>query len=466
MDSINDNKDLINHYLNDHLFLNVLELIPITQLFNLRLVCQRFKRLVDYQLTFRRCIAIAINIGCDDNTNDEDDDEYDSKCDCNDYRHRFTTNDCLYKSCRQVKDGSRTLYVLNDNQLIQLFTFCPNIKALSLESTIIDRNVWQHFRDNCPKGVQHIDFSNSQGLIDEVIRFIVITTGQTLQHIILNDSDISESTLEFILKNCPKLEVLNVSKNVRITGLCFGLLPQSIKRLVLNNCWNLSLEAIKCIVTGSAKCLTNLEINGEFIDNKIVSEICENLFNLQILEIDCSNIEDKHTLHKLSNLRHLEELNLFLPSIKFDYILCDILKNNYYLKKLSLDGAIVTDYSIQFLPQFCPHLEYLSIAFEELIINNKISDNCCESLAKLNNLQHLDLQYTKIGDKLIQVITDCPNILTVEIEGCKQVTNKLIDCMIDIAKQRPNKSLTLFARETHLNEPEVQIPDNLQLILN
>ena len=68
-------------------------------------------------------------------------------------RHELITNYCIYKSCRQIKDGSITLYVLSGQQLKFLFNLCPNIRTISLEFTIFDTNVWQDFRQlsfKCP----------------------------------------------------------------------------------------------------------------------------------------------------------------------------------------------------------------------------------------------------------------------------------------------------------------------------
>ncbi|CAG2114082.1 unnamed protein product, partial [Medioppia subpectinata] len=208
MSSMHSNERLINEYLSDDSLLSIFQFIPIAQLFTLRQVCKRFQQLGDYALKLRTSIAVTIK--SDDNSDDE---EYESRNDCCDPRHGFTSNDCIHKTCRTVKDGSRTLYVLSEQHLHQLFTFSPNVKALSLESTIFDRNVWQYFGHNCPPGVQHLDFSNSQGLIDEVIGFIVAKCGPTLEHIVLRDSDISEASLKHVLQKCPKLEILDVSRN-------------------------------------------------------------------------------------------------------------------------------------------------------------------------------------------------------------------------------------------------------------
>lgn len=458
-------ENLFDHFLSDDLLLLILEFIPVVNQFELRLVSKRFKKLIDYKLRTRTRLAVALDLEDDDNDQEGEAEEFDTTLDCCDVRHRLTTNDCIRKRCRPIRDGSRTLYVLSDRLVTNLFGFCPNIKTLSLKYSIFDQNVWQYFRDHCPTGIQHLDLSLSQGLIDEVLRFFVTSCGQTLRHVFLNDSDISESSLKYLLDKCPDLEILDITTNVRITGQCFHSMSQSLERISVSNCWNLTADGITCLFSRTANSLKHLQMNGEIVRKETLQLICENLHRLTHLDIDCSNVTDKRVLSKLSNLKGLEELVLCVAPIYFDDILLDIIRSNPRLIKISVDGAIITDASVKCLSDFCPLLESISISSGEVVVNKKITDMSCESLCKLSRLKELDLQYTRIGDKLSLLVTNCPNLETIEIDGCKRVTNAFIDATIEVQRQRTNSYLTIFARETNLSQPNSTI-DNLELILD
>ena len=462
-------ENLFDHLLSDDLLLIILDFIPLVKQIPLRLVSKRFKKLIDYKLKTRTGLAVALSIDDDDDDEEEEAEEttqeFNAILDCSELRHTLTTNDCIYKWCRPIRDGSRTLYVLSDRLVNNLFQFCPNIKTLSLKYTIFDQNVWQFFRDNCPKDIQHLDLSDSQGLIDEVLRFIVTSCGPSLRHVFLNDSDISESTLKYLVDNCSNLEILDITTNVRITGQCFEVMPQSLQRLSISNCWNLTADAISSLFSRTANSLKCLQMNGEIIQNETLELICDNMSLLTLLDIDCSNVTDKRVLAKMSKFTKLEELVLCLPSINFDIILVDITRRNPRLTKLSIDGAIITDNSIKCLPDFCPQLEILSISSGEVVVNKKITDITCESLCKLKKLRELDLQYTRIGDKLGEVIDNCTDIESVDIDGCKKVTNAFVDRVIDILTHRRTACLTIVARETKLSRPEPEM-DNLILIVD
>jgi hypothetical protein len=314
--------------------------------------------------------------------------------------------------------------------------------------------------------VEHLDFSNSQGLIDEVIRFIAVNCGQTLKHVILEDSDISESSLKFLIENCPLLEILDVSNNVRISGQCFSLLSNHLKKLSLNQCWNVKLDAISSLSNGNGKHLNDLEICGELLDNKMLEQVCDNLVNLKKFDVDCARVTNKKILRKISNIHDLEELSLYLPSINFDEIMIEITKKCNKLKKLRIEGGVITDISVKQLSIFCKDLESVSIISEETVMNKKITDDSCESLSKLTRLTHLTIEYCYISDKIIHVIKNCPKLSTIEINGCRKVTNNLVNSCIEFAKNSPNRSLTMTALETRLTQPEVELPLNFELVLN
>jgi hypothetical protein len=460
---IESNEDLINKLVNDDSILKVFEYLSLIELFRTRLVCKRWKQLIEFKLKRRNTISMTIR---SDNEEDHKHNEYNERNECVNEKHLITSNDCIANSCRSIRDGSRTLYILTDKHLNYLFNYCPNIRALSLQFTIFDRNVWNFFRSRCPTNIEHLDFSNSQGLIDEVIRFIAINCGQTLKHVILEDSDISESSLKFLIENSPLLEILDVSNNVRISGQCFSLLSNHLKKLSLNQCWNINLDAFSSLSNGNGKHLNDLEINGEFLDNKMLEEICNNLINLKKFDADCARVTNKKILRKISNIHDLEELSLYLPSINFDEILIEIMRKCNKLKKLRIEGAVITDVSLKQLSIFCKDLESLSIISEETVINKKITDDSCESLSKLTRLTHLTIEYSYITDKLIHVIKSCPKLSTIEINGCKKVTNNLVDSCIEFAKNSPKRFLTMTALETKLTQPEIELPLNFGLILD
>lgn len=172
----------------------------------------------------------------------------------------------------------------------------------------------------------------------------------------------------------------------------------------------------------------------DMMDNNM--ECLENFINLTSLDIQNSDVYDKHLQHiiLLTNLEHLtlkndyyieEGIECLSNMTKLKSLNLNIKLSNFQflnkmtrLKRLCLNNKLITDILIMDLHSIMPELEYLSLP------SCKLSNVGINNLIQLTNLEHLNLSNTKIRDDNLQIITNyLINLKSLELESCDELTN-------------------------------------------
>ena len=216
----------------------------------------------------------------------------------------------------------------------------------------------------------------------------------------LNSTNITIEDLEFITKNFPKLEHLNL-------GHCCQIIDEIEKLASLTSLQHLNLEwceitdnEIEKLVSLTSLQYLNLEWCLQITYNGI-KKIADSFTNLKHLDFSyCPEITD-FGIEKLVPLTSLQHLNLTCCSQITDTGIEKIAASLTNLQYLNLSGCSqITDAGIEEIGASLTKLQYLEIEECVLITNAGI-----EKLAPLANLQHLFLNFSsKITDAGIALI--------------------------------------------------------------
>lgn len=449
MEEIEKENQNINAHLNDDLLFIIFSHLTISEHFIFRTVCKRWFNLMNYLLEKRKVLAISS----------------DGKVNCATHK-QITSCDAIGSLCKTVKDGSRSLYTVQGKMLKQIFDVCSNITSLSMRYSIVDRSVWEFFKDYCPQNLEEIDFSHSQGLIDEVLRFIINNCGVTLKYVKLNDSDIHESVLQLLVTSSPQLISLDLKRNYRITGQCFNQMNLNLEKLQLTNCFHIDYLGLKALTQSNCNNLKYFKL-GDLPNGQLLEFFADNFANLTYFSVDLADVVVTNAqLRNIARFTQLETLKLTTPFIRYDSMFLDIFKSCPKLKKLYLDGGILTDKSLAYIGTYCPLIEELSIDNCEVVINKKLTDFTADSLAKLEHLEFLSLEWSGIGDGMCKVVEQCKAIQHIRVQNCKKITNNFILACIEAAKAKPkNEFIQVFVHGTSicLYNLNVELPENLHV---
>jgi hypothetical protein len=185
-------------------------------------------------------------------------------------------------------------------------------------------------------------------------------------------------------------------------------------------------------------------------------DILEMITTFQELEVLRYSIVSKiyckyNLLGKLSNLKHLAfDCNSF--SID-DSTLIQILRGcGHRLKTLFIRYEVkksqntFTDNSLKRIPYLCPNVEKIHLHSKVGAIST-ITEETINSLATLQNLEHLDLKgLPNINDSVINVISQCSRLKNLFLIDCQNVTNATFNAFVESAKQKTRKISVQFFR--------------------
>lgn len=432
----------INHLDDYSLFLIFSKLTFIEKL-NAQKVCNKWKDLINKLI---RCqTSIGVNMSC---------------AVCNDIKHQVSSYECIGDVFDSAVEVNTKWYFVNKDTLSLVLTKCPNLKSLILQNCIFCREVLEVFGDYCSRQLEHLDLSYSSCNINEILQLISEKCSQTLKHVMLKDNEINESGLKSLINWCQNLEVLILDQNEDITGQCFDLFGDKIKYLSIVECKSIDDSGINALVSGNGKHLTHLKI-GNSIKPSMLRSICEQMNGLLSLEFNGFKNESANAYNCVSLLTSIQELILTLPRIAFDSQLIEIFRKCHQLKKVKIDGPIVTNLSLKQLATYCPLIEFISITPLVPHMNSSITDDCRFQMGSLLNLRTLSLCGSSITDEFVEMICLCPKLSFIELDGCKHITNNTLLLCIKMAKSRPNDKIMLFIQRTNIIRPNTQIPSNL-----
>ena len=434
--------------LDDYSLLLIFSKLSFVEKITARKVCQKWKQLIDKSIRCQNSIGVTISFAV-----------------CQDIKHQVSVNECVGDLFDSAIEGAVNTkwYFINALNLLSVLSKCPNLKSLILQNCIFCREVLEVFANDCSPKLEHLDLSYSSCNINEILQIISEKCSQTLRHVMLEDNEINDSGLKCLITCCQHLEVLILDRNVEITGNHFDLFGDKISFLSIIGCNSIEDSGIKALVSGNGKHLTHLRI-GDSITPSMFQMICEQMSGLKTLEfngfkVDATNASNAY--NSISLLESLQELILTVPRIAFDPHLISILRKCHDLRKVKIDGAIVTNSSLKQMAINCPLIEQISIIPSDAVSNSSITDDCRYELSALLHLRSLSLCGSSITDQFVETISSCRRLTFIELDSCKGITNKSLDLFIECAKRRPNDKIMLFIQRTNISKPLQNIPINL-----
>ncbi|XP_033231120.1 F-box/LRR-repeat protein 7-like isoform X2 [Belonocnema kinseyi] len=197
--------------------------------------------------------------------------------------------------------------------------------------------------------------------------------------------------------------------------------------------------------------------NGIYPDH--LCNVIEKFQKLNTLVLDtCRYIDDLGMLKLLSQAGTLKNLGLIGGSHSLSARGIKCIPQLIHLEKLNIKGnSLVDDEFLEALAVKCEQLTYLNISCCEKVTNNGvlsistlphlqhliISQLTCVSdrfLGRIHNLRVLDCQYCpRMSDEGLGILVErSPELRILILEGCKLVTEKLLDVAVEATESRSN----------------------------
>ncbi len=220
-------------------------------------------------------------------------------------------------------------------------------------------------------------------------------------------------------------------------------------------------------LTKRVKSLKELRINSiDSIDD--LKLICQHFKSLKCLSFgfEISAELKSEAFRLMSNLNDLEVIDIQMSEkseeneITSDSCLLELMSKTPKMKTIIIRGKI-TEASIQFIDRYWPQLEKLEIKSK---IGAAISPTIIPNIAKLKNLNYLDLSDSNITDDDIFKIIFAKNRLRFLNLSGTRITMKTINVLIEKANSMPNEKFEMDLRRTsvsYLSESINQMPHNL-----
>ncbi|XP_030388453.1 uncharacterized protein LOC115634709 [Scaptodrosophila lebanonensis] len=263
------------------------------------------------------------------------------------------------------------------------------------------------------------------------------------------------------LKNLKCLKVLDLSDNEELKGSNLNCLPASIESVKLSGC--------------------------ERIEPMHLARLCNALPHLKSLDVRQIELNTNAFKSMVTGCKALEDFTMSHCSGKYDLI-----AKFPSLKKLIIHfWPTVTEFRSLLFSQLIEHkadqLEHLEMrgcrslntndmaaniakltALRTLILpfNSIIADEL-QKFSQLKKLQHLNIMNSSnASDSVImRLIIACPELRVLNVEGCKKITKKLVDEVIEkVGLQIKNKDsqrqlpIKLYAYQTEISEFLLQEP--------
>lgn len=220
-------------------------------------------------------------------------------------------------------------------------------------------------------------------------------------------------------------------------------------------------------LTKRVKNLRELRINViDSIDD--LKLICEHFRNLKCLSFGfgISSEQMFEAFHLMSSLHDLEYIDIVMSDeseqnqITSDTCLLELMSKTPNMKTIIFSGKI-TEQSIQFVDRYWPKLEKLQIKSKS---GAAISSAIIANIAKLKNLNYLDLKDSNITDEdIFRIFLTLNKLRFVDMSGTR-ITDKTLEFLIEKANSMPNQMFEINLRRTSVkysNESNRQTPNNL-----
>ncbi|OXU27874.1 hypothetical protein TSAR_002554 [Trichomalopsis sarcophagae] len=410
------------------------------------------------------------------------------------------------------------IHKLNDDCLMHVFSFLPIADRVKVERVCrrwlnVSQESWRTFKKlnltqttwgfQCETyGLREID--------TPTLRKVLLRCGQFLTHIDFSTfaEKLSSSTLTVVGRNCPNLQGIDV------TALCVS--PAGIKSLT-ENCSNIMEFSLGHCSSSCDNDLSNLFSKNKklrylkLVHNSITGKCLLSLpvesIETIILE-ECTNISPCHffnvvptfeKLHTLSlekcvsfNDQAVKAISLCSKSLKV-LRLCDyypMIKLNTMSQLAELVNLESLNVSLNVLIQD-KFLTVIGTQCKQLTTCHSVTNEGLAAITSLPKLQHLFINY--LGKITDEVLTDMPNLRTMEcrgcpnlkdqglstlieesqhielldLSGCNHISNELIEVAIKSTKNRTNNViLKMFVGDTSVQHSKITKVSPLLQVLN
>lgn len=280
---------------------------------------------------------------------------------------------------------------------------------------------------------------------------------------------ITDNELKPIIIANENIEVLNLSRNSKLTGSCFDFLKSSVKHINVMNCTSLEGERF----AKNLKRFHNLlQLNLDScvtLRNYTIKNIVDSVPQLQHLSLsnDMPLVDSQGTSF-LNKLENLVSLNLSLSCSVNDNTLTLISKSCLKLEMLDLTccredtatvKSLITNSGIAALANL-PNLKTLLISYLNFGSEGLRSLSTSRKLTKLQ-CRGCPL-ITDVG--AISIIDYCENLTDFDLSGCDLITQRTVDrAKTAMESRKGNLPLCLSVGGTHVL-PD-QIPKSLPPLL-
>ncbi|KAJ3437319.1 f-box and leucine-rich repeat protein [Anaeramoeba flamelloides] len=337
--------------------------------------------------------------------------------------------------------------------------------------TLTDRTI--SILNNHFHSLQTVNLSRVEMITDKGIVSLVKSSGATLVNLIFSGCTlITDTCVNCIAENCPKLRSLDLTRCHRVTGKSFLNLSKKCEKLLsvsISRCLDISPESLEkaseylkklnvfvvskcqqfsdnnfCAMIQNMKKLKRLDISGcVMITNQFITQLSENSKRLEMLSISgCKNITNEGMIDLVRSSKKLKTLfldhcdqltdifaielskNCIIEGLDISY--CSEITDNSIIKfaekwgtnlrSLNISGCNkVTNVSIEALATNCKSLEVL-----DLPQSPTITDPTVTLLElSLHNLVRLQLRGLDITQEVVQILPEsCPFLRILILSWC------------------------------------------------
>eukprot|EP00299_Pterocystis_sp_00344_P018321 c9151_g1_i1.p1 GENE.c9151_g1_i1~~c9151_g1_i1.p1 ORF type:complete len:556 (-),score=72.28 c9151_g1_i1:79-1746(-) len=277
---------------------------------------------------------------------------------------------------------------------------CKSLQYLDVSNCTVDGILATQISS---KHLTHLIANRTSGLDDRVLQTMFLSSS-SLKTLCLEESPITDISLDWLAENCFKLECLSIRWSHFITDV--------------------GVQAI----TKHCTQLHSIDFSGccSNVTNVALFDIARNLTTtLRILDMSwCAGVTDIGVTVLAMNCPNIKILRLSMCRRVTDEGVMHLARNCHELEELSLAGCRhVGDKSVALLATQCHRLHTLDLVWCGGITNHGMlhlakrwSSRRLRSLG-LNGCRSIsDLALSRLGD-------GCPALLSLELEGCESITD-------------------------------------------
>ncbi|KAJ8672652.1 hypothetical protein QAD02_003911 [Eretmocerus hayati] len=361
-----------------------------------------------------------------------------------------------------ILDGAE-IHKLNDDCLMHIFTYLPIIDRVRVEG------VCRRWKDICPESwrtFKKLDLTRPtwgfkavvhKSIDTPTLRKVLLRCGQFITHIDLSKKTekLSKSTLSVIGRFCPNLQYIDVT--------AINVSPAGIKALA-ENCMNITDFSLGHCTTACDNDLSQLFAKNKrlqsvkILQNSILGKCFLSLPADSMRSItlsECTNVSPCHFETAIRPLKNLETLSLEKCVSFNDQAVKAISQCSSSLKilhlrdyypmvsqpaMLTLAGLVNLD-TLDVAQNVTVHDEFLKLVGTRCKLLTNVDISSCQSvtnaglasIVSLPKLQHLSVNY--LGKITDTVLVDMPNLRTMHCRGCPNLKNEGLCNLIEESHQ-------------------------------